>query len=88
MNCPECGTYNPDDRKRCWRCGHELPQPKPVKKKDPQKSWKTAMYLAAAFLIITTLLQFCGMGSHTPGMLEEGEPTGYVVPWAFDDGLV
>lgn len=83
MNCPECGTWNPEDRTVCWRCNHELPRPKPVKKKDPQKSGKTVLYLAAAFLLVTTLLQFCGMGNLSPEMMEEGEPSGYVVPgWA------
>lgn len=31
MNCPQCGTWNPDDKKVCWRCQAELP--KPVEKK-------------------------------------------------------
>lgn len=88
MNCPECGTYNPEDRKNCWRCGHELPKPEPQKKKDPQKSWKTVMYLAAAFLIVTTLLQFCGLGNLSPQILEESEPSGYVVPWPADQTTV
>lgn len=32
MNCPQCGTWNPDDKKVCWRCQTELP--KPVEKKQ------------------------------------------------------
>jgi predicted nucleic acid-binding Zn ribbon protein len=31
MNCPQCGTWNPDDKRVCWRCQTELP--KPVEKK-------------------------------------------------------
>ena len=88
MICPHCGTYNPDDRKQCWRCGHELPTPEPVKKKDPQKSWKTAMYLAAAFLLVTALLQYCGLGNPAPEMIEETEPTGYVEPGLADQAVV
>ena len=31
MDCPKCGTWNPDDKQVCWRCQAELP--KPVEKK-------------------------------------------------------
>lgn len=34
MNCPKCGTWNPDDKQVCWRCQAELP--KPVEKKKQQ----------------------------------------------------
>jgi len=84
MNCPECGTFNPEDRTTCWRCNHELPRPQPVKKKDPQKSWKTVLYLAAAFLLVTTLMQFCGLGDLSSEMIEGEEPSGYSVPWSAD----
>lgn len=33
MDCPNCGTWNPDDKDVCWRCQAELPRPKEVKKK-------------------------------------------------------
>ncbi len=35
MDCPKCGTWNPDDKDVCWRCQTELPKPLPEKKKDP-----------------------------------------------------
>jgi hypothetical protein len=38
MNCPNCGTYNPDEREVCWRCDKPLPKPATKKKRDPQKS--------------------------------------------------
>lgn len=31
-DCPNCGTWNPDDKVVCWRCQAELPKPKPAKK--------------------------------------------------------
>jgi predicted nucleic acid-binding Zn ribbon protein len=31
MDCPKCGTWNPDDKQVCWRCQTEMP--KPVEKK-------------------------------------------------------
>ncbi|OIO94358.1 MAG: hypothetical protein AUK03_06880 [Anaerolineae bacterium CG2_30_64_16] len=34
MDCPKCGTWNPDDKIVCWRC--QTPLPKPVEKK-PRK---------------------------------------------------
>ena len=33
MDCPNCGTWNPDDKKVCWRCQTPLPQPESEKKK-------------------------------------------------------
>ena len=31
-DCPNCGTWNPDDKLVCWRCQTELPKPQPKKK--------------------------------------------------------
>ncbi len=33
MDCPKCGTWNPDDKEVCWRCQTPLPKPQPPKKK-------------------------------------------------------
>jgi predicted nucleic acid-binding Zn ribbon protein len=33
MDCPNCGTWNPDDKDVCWRCQEELPRPKQEKKR-------------------------------------------------------
>ncbi|HIC88630.1 MAG TPA: hypothetical protein EYP04_04415 [Anaerolineae bacterium] len=33
MECPQCGTWNPDDRTVCWRCQAPLPKKKEEKKK-------------------------------------------------------
>ena len=27
MDCPNCGQWNPDDKRVCWRCDAELPAP-------------------------------------------------------------
>ena len=32
-NCPNCGTWNPDDKDVCWCCQTELPRPAPPKPK-------------------------------------------------------
>lgn len=31
MDCPNCGTWNPDDKDVCWRCQTKMPSP-PEKK--------------------------------------------------------
>lgn len=33
-NCPNCGTWNPDDKMVCWRCQTEMPRPVEKKKKN------------------------------------------------------
>ncbi len=33
MNCPNCKTWNPDDKNICWRCQAALPKPVEKKKK-------------------------------------------------------
>lgn len=35
MNCLNCGTWNPEDKRVCWRCQTELPRPVEKKKKQP-----------------------------------------------------
>lgn len=35
MDCPKCGTWNPDDKRVCWRCQTELPRPAEKKTKQP-----------------------------------------------------
>jgi predicted nucleic acid-binding Zn ribbon protein len=35
MNCPNCGTWNPDDKLVCWRCQTEMPKPVEKKKRKP-----------------------------------------------------
>ena len=35
MDCPKCGTWNPDDKNVCWRCQAELPKPVVKKPRKP-----------------------------------------------------
>lgn len=35
MDCPKCGTWNPDDKLVCWRCQTEMPKPVEKKKSRP-----------------------------------------------------
>ncbi len=36
-DCPNCGTWNPDDKQVCWRCQTPLPRPESGRKPRPQK---------------------------------------------------
>ena len=64
MNCPHCGTYNPQERTTCWRCDQELPKPAlEKKKKDPRKLLNRWIYVAIMVFVILNVLQMCGFGS-------------------------
>jgi len=79
MDCPKCGTYNPEDRTVCWRCDAELPKPKPEKKKDPQQSARVWMYVLIAVFLVFTLLQMCGVNLPF-GPQTSQSPTGMALP--------
>ncbi len=82
MNCPNCGTYNPDEREVCWRCDKPLPKPETKKKRDPQKSAQTWLYVVVAVFLLITVLQMCGF--KVPGLPSstqpQSQPGGYVAP--------
>ena len=81
MKCPYCGAYNPEDRTTCWRCDRELPKPKPQKRRDPQKSAQTWLYVIIAVFLVYTLLQMCGVNlPFMPQVPGATEPTGGLLP--------
>jgi hypothetical protein len=71
MDCPNCKTYNPEERTTCWRCNTELPARAPVKRRDPQKSARIWLYVAVVALVLSTVVRLCGY--KLPG----SDPTGY-----------
>jgi hypothetical protein len=74
MECVKCGTWNPDDKVRCWRCNAELPKP-PEPRKSKKISSQTWMWiLVAVFIIVTTLFR-CNAFD-----LGGGEGTGFLEP--------
>jgi len=89
MDCPNCGTYNPEDREVCWRCDQPLPKPKQVKKKNPQRSAQTWLYVAVALFAVITVLQMCGFklpgmgGAEPEGRLLERPAIVYQMPEGF-----
>jgi hypothetical protein len=59
MECPKCGTWNPDDKARCWRCSAELPLP-PKPRKSRKLSSQTWLWVVAILFSLLTLLAQCG----------------------------
>jgi len=72
MECPKCGTWNPDDKTKCWRCGAELPRPTEPRKSRKISSQTWLWVIAILFSLLTLLAQcgFFGGGS--------GDGTGFV----------
>lgn len=63
-DCPNCGTWNPDDKTVCWRCQSELPKPTP---KKPRRTsfWGLPIWawiMLAVFFLATTLGQCMFLG--------------------------
>ena len=78
MDCPNCGTWNPDDKVRCWRCGFELPKP-PEPKKSRKPSSQTWVWIVAILMFVVTMLVQCGVIRIGGG---GGEPAGSL--WLLD----
>jgi len=58
VDCPKCGTWNPDDKTVCWRCQTELPRPE-QKKKRRQVSSLTWIWVIMTILVILMIVQTC-----------------------------
>ena len=74
MDCPNCGTWNPDDKMRCWRCSTEMPKPPEPKKRRRPTSQTWVWVVAVLIFIVSTLIQ-CGVipigdGGDSAGFVE------------------
>jgi hypothetical protein len=56
VDCPKCGTWNPDDKLVCWRCQSELP--KPVEKKIRKPRIFLGLPLWAWVMLVIMLVFF------------------------------
>jgi len=74
MDCPECGTWNPEDKIHCWRCGADLPEPAQRGGRHKSSSQIWLWVAAVLFLVGATLVQ-CGLVR-----LGGGGGTGYIGP--------
>ena len=59
MNCPNCNTWNPEDKEVCWRCQTPLPKPKPPKKQGGMSGFSNWMWIFIIVLFAMTLLGQC-----------------------------
>ena len=57
MECPNCKTWNPEDKEVCWRCQTPLPKPKPPKKRSQGGFTNWMWLLIGALFAITVLAQ-------------------------------
>lgn len=60
-DCPNCATWNPDDKLVCWRCQAELPRPQAKQQRKPLRilglpSW---LFLALIFFVVMMLAGRC-----------------------------
>ena len=63
MDCPKCGTWNPDDKRVCWRCQAELPKPVEKKKRRPAVLFGMPIWawiMLGAMVLVWVLAQFLG----------------------------
>ncbi len=59
MNCPNCGQWNPDDKRVCWRCDAELPKPVEKKAKKPVLFLGLPIW-SWALIVLMLVLLFAG----------------------------
>ena len=89
MDCPNCGTWNPDDKRQCWKCDAPLPKPEPPKRKRKPINW---VWIAVGFFVLITLVQTCMAMQARQG--QSPVPTGYLpgpetrVVWTVNRSLV
>lgn len=60
-DCPNCKTWNPDDKDVCWRCQTKLPPPVEKKKKKPQILFGLPLWtwIIVVLLFIAPLFSQC-----------------------------
>lgn len=55
-NCPNCGTWNPDDKTVCWRCQTTLPKPVEKKPRTTRRFAGLPLYLWIAMVFFVIML--------------------------------
>jgi predicted nucleic acid-binding Zn ribbon protein len=70
MDCPNCGTWNPDDKNVCWRCQTPLPKPEEKRQRKPftifgLPAW---MVIVLVLMLFVPLLMQCFGGGGVPGL--------------------
>ncbi len=68
MDCPNCGTWNPDDKDVCWRCQTKLPSPPEKKVKRPMPMFLGLPAWAWIALVVFILVSMFGQCAFMPGL--------------------
>ena len=65
MDCPNCGTWNPEDKIKCWRCNAELPKPE---KEKPRRriNTNTWLWIGIVIFVLFMVLQQCFLFNDNP----------------------
>jgi hypothetical protein len=58
MNCPNCGQWNPEDKRVCWKCDAELPRPVEKKPKKPPTLFMGLPLWSWALVVLMLVLLF------------------------------
>jgi len=66
MNCPNCNTWNPEDKDVCWRCQQTMPRP--VEKKQKTRAmWgglPVWLWVALILFFVATSIGQCFIGGN------------------------
>lgn len=63
MECPKCGTWNPEDKIVCWRCQTPMPRPEAPKVRKRHTFLGLPIYMwlfLVLFLMLPILWQCAG----------------------------
>jgi len=80
MDCPKCGTWNPDDKRQCWRCGTPLPPPQEKKPPRQHLSPTAWLWIALALFVLMLIIQQC--------LFRPPEPMGFYSPSSWPSNLL
>lgn len=67
-DCPNCGTWNPEDKNVCWRCQTELPKPKQTVKREPMRFLGLPLWTWAVVALFF-ILMFAGQCFIAPNLV-------------------
>lgn len=52
MDCPNCGTWNPEDKDVCWRCQQKLPRKPEKKKRNVRRIGGLPLWMWVALILL------------------------------------